>query len=105
MYACASINSAKGLKSFIDLRDASSFVALDYQAKTILENLNNALSKRKISAYHILCAVEMLLHYGNKKLLNELLKPKHVPELLKYFAGNKPMETQQMLAKHVYVRP
>ncbi len=108
VHACASINSATGLKAFSDLRDASSDVAVDYQAKAIHENLYFAISKRKISVYHTLCAIEMLLRHGKKDgLLGEMLKPKGVQELGKYLnirIYGLPIETQQLLAKHVYVK-
>ncbi len=104
---CAFITSVAGFKAFIDLRNASMSVELEYQAKNILNRLYNAIWHWKGSAYHILCAVEMLLKHGNDGLLNELFMPKNIQELWKCFGSRKhyvPIETQQLLAKYVYVR-
>ncbi len=106
--ACASIISASGLKAFVDLRDASKFVTIEFKAKTIVDSLFNAIWQRQGSSYHILCAVDMLLSNGSEGLLNELLKPKNIQELAKCFDDKEHvllMETQQLLAKRVYVGP
>ncbi len=108
MHACSSITSAAGLKAFVDLRDASKFVTNKFKAKTIVDSLFNAIWQRQGSSYHILCAVDMLLNNGNEGLLNELLKPKNIQELAKCFDDKEHVllvETQQLLAKHVYVGP
>ncbi len=102
------MNSATDLKAFADLRDASIRVTLEFQAKIIFKSLHSAFWSWKGSAYHILCAVEMLLKHGNEGLLNELLKPENMKKLAAYFDDKEhglPIETQHLLAKHVYVRP
>ncbi len=91
----------------MDLRDASMSVGWEFQAKELLDRLFNAIWQRQGSAYYALCAVEMLLNNGNEGLLNELLNPKNIQELAKYFDDRQQfllLETQQLLAKYVYVR-
>ncbi len=83
-------------------------VELEFQAKELLDSLFNAISQRQGNTYYVLCAVEMLLTNGNEGLLNELLRPKNTQELATYFEDGEHfllMETQQLLARHVYVRP
>ncbi len=98
------MNSATGLNAFVELRDASIRVTFEFQAKNILESLHDAFWNWKGSAYHILCAVEMLLKHGNEGLLNELLTRKNMHKLTAYFNSALPIESRHLIAKHVYVR-